>query len=426
MNGTAPIESPIARAALYELVWSEPMLKVAARYGVSSSYLARVCTSLNVPRPERGYWAKLEVGKAPPRPALPDPGPGDLLEWVPGGESAYPRRQPPRPRPLPRTRPKPKQKVDPAETQHRLLVGAKGLFEVGRESWTVGYLKPSKRLLLDLVVTKSGLDRALDFANRLFVALENEGHIVNFAAPGQQFSRAEVEFREVPSKTPTHENLWWPARCTAASVNGTIFGLTIMEMSEDVEVRYVNGKYVRLTDYEPPKRRRYQVDSGWTSRRDMPTGRVCLQAYSPYVGTTWKQQWRETPAKDLIGRIPSIIRELEHAVPEIARQVELAEQEAERRNREWQEQMARYHRRQAEEKAAKALKDSTDQLLAIIEEWGAAKRLEDFFETARRQIESLPDADSERLAERLERARKLVGSVNPLGRLQQWKAPEER
>jgi hypothetical protein len=49
------------------------MLKVAAQFGVSSSYLARVCTLLYVPRPERGYWAKLAVGKASKQPALPDP-----------------------------------------------------------------------------------------------------------------------------------------------------------------------------------------------------------------------------------------------------------------------------------------------------------------------------------------------------------------
>jgi len=52
---------PLTREQLYTLVWAEPMIKVVARYGVSSSYMARVCTLLNVPRPERGYWAKLEV-----------------------------------------------------------------------------------------------------------------------------------------------------------------------------------------------------------------------------------------------------------------------------------------------------------------------------------------------------------------------------
>ena len=80
------------------------MLRVAARFGVSSSYMARVCTLLNVPRPERGYWAKLAVGKAPKQPPLPEPRPGDPLEWTRDG--ALPKRarsipKPPDQRPHP-------------------------------------------------------------------------------------------------------------------------------------------------------------------------------------------------------------------------------------------------------------------------------------------------------------------------------------
>src|ERR671938_1669188 len=81
----------VDREGLYEPVWAEPMTKVAARYGVSSSFLARVCTRLNVPRPARGYWAQLEVGKAPAKPVLPEARPGDELQWSRDGE---PRRAP--------------------------------------------------------------------------------------------------------------------------------------------------------------------------------------------------------------------------------------------------------------------------------------------------------------------------------------------
>lgn len=59
----------VTRQELYDLVWAKPMTKVAEEFGVSGSYMARVCLTLNVPRPERGYWAKLAVGKAaPPEP----------------------------------------------------------------------------------------------------------------------------------------------------------------------------------------------------------------------------------------------------------------------------------------------------------------------------------------------------------------------
>jgi hypothetical protein len=37
----------VSREALFEEVWAEPMLTVAARYGVSSNFLARVCERLN-------------------------------------------------------------------------------------------------------------------------------------------------------------------------------------------------------------------------------------------------------------------------------------------------------------------------------------------------------------------------------------------
>jgi hypothetical protein len=206
-------QGPITRQALYDLVWAEPMLKVAARFRVSSSYMARVCTALNVPRPERGYWAKLAVGKASKKPLLPEPGPGDQLEWVRGAEFTYQPRKRSRPRLESPARPKPTRMADPATDRHRLVAGAKELFETGRESWDVGYLKPTKRLLVDLAVSKSALGKALGFANELFLALENEGHPVSFAAPGEQLGRAEVDIREAPSKAPpAHENLWHPVR----------------------------------------------------------------------------------------------------------------------------------------------------------------------------------------------------------------------
>jgi len=85
---------PVAREDLYKQVWEEPMLSLAKKYGVSSSYLARVCSKLNVPRPERGYWAKLAVGKAPKRPSLPELQATDQNEWSRGDYVPERRRQP--------------------------------------------------------------------------------------------------------------------------------------------------------------------------------------------------------------------------------------------------------------------------------------------------------------------------------------------
>ena len=53
----------VTRTELYELVWSKPMTKVAADFGLSDQGLAKICTKHAIPRPPRGYWAKLAAGK---------------------------------------------------------------------------------------------------------------------------------------------------------------------------------------------------------------------------------------------------------------------------------------------------------------------------------------------------------------------------
>src|SRR5262245_22310464 len=72
------------RERLYAEVWAEPMTTVAARYKVSSNYLARVCRYLNLPCPPRGYWAKVRHGQNLERPPLPVARVGDVLQWDKG------------------------------------------------------------------------------------------------------------------------------------------------------------------------------------------------------------------------------------------------------------------------------------------------------------------------------------------------------
>lgn len=48
-KAASPKAEPISREELYGLVWEKPMLRVAEELGVSSSYMARVCTELRVP-----------------------------------------------------------------------------------------------------------------------------------------------------------------------------------------------------------------------------------------------------------------------------------------------------------------------------------------------------------------------------------------
>ena len=45
------------REDLYALVWSEPMVKVARRFGISDVGLAKACRRHKIPLPGRAYWA---------------------------------------------------------------------------------------------------------------------------------------------------------------------------------------------------------------------------------------------------------------------------------------------------------------------------------------------------------------------------------
>jgi hypothetical protein len=330
--GTPHSDSTVTREALYELVWTEPMLKVAARFGVSSSYRARVWTLLNMPRPGRGYWAKLAVGKAPKQPPLPEPRPGDPLEC--SRNNTLPTRARPLPKPPDKIRRRPRKHRQPLPDRHPLTTDAKSHFEAGRLSYSAEYLKPAKRLLIDLAMMKTGLDKAVSFANQLFLALEARGHRVLIAPNTERFRRAEIDEREVTEMRLDYNNLWSPQRCTVVYIGTVAIGLTIIELSENIEARYVNGEYVRLSDYVPKRRGRYVPDSGWTSQHDFPTGRLCLQAYSPYPLAQWTQQWRETKSRDLSTRIPAIMSELAKATVDIARLVEEGERQAEL-ERQW-------------------------------------------------------------------------------------------
>lgn len=88
--------------------------------------------------------------------------------------------------------------------------------------------------------------------------------------------------------------------------------------------------------------------------------------------------------------------------------------------------MEQWRRDEAERRAAKATKDSKEELLEIIERWAAAKRLEEFFADAEQRAESLPADQLEPALERLRRARGLIGSTDALQRFLSWRTPEER
>jgi len=59
------------REILYEEVWKTPLTEVAKSYGVSDVAIHKICKSMNIPTPPKGYWAKLKYGKEVSKTPLP-------------------------------------------------------------------------------------------------------------------------------------------------------------------------------------------------------------------------------------------------------------------------------------------------------------------------------------------------------------------
>lgn len=298
----------ISRDELYRLVWSEPMTKIGERFGVSGSYLARLCTLLNVPRPERGYWAKRAVGKAPPQIPLPALRPGDPLHWSKESKPvANAKPQAPSRSKLAKTPRVSRNKV------HFLVASAKPHFMNSRPVDEGAHLKPYKMLMADVIASQANLDKALNLANDLFNAFESVGYRVMLASADANFSRERIDEREVATKSRNYwedNRLWSPYRPTVVYIGTVGFGLSIVEMSENIILRYLNGKYVREEDYVPP-RERYHVDHSWTTNRELPSGRMRIVCYSPYRRVSWSAQWQETKSASLRSQIRAIIEAIE-------------------------------------------------------------------------------------------------------------------
>jgi hypothetical protein len=79
----------LSRKELYELVWSEPMKILSARFGISDVALKKTCARAEIPTPDRGYWAKKEAGKSAPQVALPERPLGMDDEVVVAGGSSH-------------------------------------------------------------------------------------------------------------------------------------------------------------------------------------------------------------------------------------------------------------------------------------------------------------------------------------------------
>jgi hypothetical protein len=168
------------REELYAEIWKEPAIKVAAKYGVSSVMLGKVCRKLQIPLPGRGYWAKKEFGKSVKQIPLPQVQDLPIVRRLKemGSENAE------APCPEPEPTDSEYQRIlqiessdvipDPETTRHKLVIAtAKSLRNAKPDNRGI-VQAPGNENSLNVRVSKTSIDRALNIMNAVVKFLESE------------------------------------------------------------------------------------------------------------------------------------------------------------------------------------------------------------------------------------------------------------
>jgi hypothetical protein len=159
-----------------------------------------------------------------------------------------------------------------------------------------GFLQQRAGGAADIYVSKESLPKALKLATELYRTLERRGFRVELSHPARSLHRPEIEIREEGKPRndwDSSRRLWHPQRPTIAILGTVPISIAVFESTRATQVAWVNGKYVPLA---PLPGRRLPVHSFETTR-DLPTGKLHLQAASPFYRTGWSKRWSCEPSQ---------------------------------------------------------------------------------------------------------------------------------
>lgn len=117
---------------------------------------------------------------------------------------------------------------------------------------------------------------------------------------------------------------------------------------------------------------------------------------------------------------------MEIAAVELIAKKQEADRQSELARLQWEEEQERSRQREDRRKADEAVKASRQQLDQIIQAWADAVTVEQFLQGIEEHARKLPDDKRCEILERLQLARKFIGTQNPLDFFLAWKTPTER
>ncbi len=248
----------------------------------------------------------------------------------------------------------------------------------------------------------------------------------------EPFHRQHIDEHEKILKSANQEypnnngHLWWPSSPTVVYVGTIPFGLAVIEMTEAVLMRYVNGKYIRESEYKPPRISRGHADHTWTTTNNIPCGRLRIVVYSPHRDISWSLSFQETTERALTQDIAKIVKSIEDSTEIMRKEIIEAEQRAEAQRRAWEEQNTRWKHEVDRRRIADSIKESREQLAQVIQSWATVMSIEQFLKGVEARAIALPEVQRGQVLDRLQLAREFIGTQDPLEFFRSWKTPEER
>ncbi len=413
---------PQDRETLYKLVWREPAERIAAQYGISTTLLAKRCTEMRIPRPLTGYWKALAKGTAPAVPALPDLKKGKVEKASRKVSLAVP---PPTIVPSKVAVSAPRKRSRSAGSGYALIDDLKTYLPVSSVTKD-GYYKPTKKKLLDLNVSETGFDSAIDFLSRFFAELGKQGYWVRLAEGNEGLHRQGIDIKEDPKEGGFRcDSVWRPCSASIICVGDMLFAFSLAEMTEYVPAKEVNGRYIRDETMSRWMRGTHEKPFRYVIRHTLPTGRFLLQLYSPFSSTNWQLQFRQTKQCGLVSQIPKVISAMHDAVPLIKNQLEEARVKAEERRIQWELDEKKYREKEWSRREKEAYNASLAELKSIMVQWAEDKHVEQFFREAELDAAGLDEQQKIQMVERLQLARQFLSEDTAVERLLKWNMPKE-
>lgn len=160
-------EINLSREELYNLIWAEPVSRLAKRYGLSDYQFRQLCIRLSIPMPRQGHWNKQKAGERSEPPPLPSNFKGDSTVRLSAAEKSKNGSLAAQLPTVPRVKPTPE---DP------LITAARAQLKTNDRRWRDNGLTWTNGKVIRIGVAPQSIDRACQFMAALLTVVASKGY----------------------------------------------------------------------------------------------------------------------------------------------------------------------------------------------------------------------------------------------------------